>query len=52
MAWQPKKAAEAKAEMYARNYGVLYKENQAREQAEDQGWKYYPKVAGKYLPTQ
>lgn len=53
-AWQgsQKAAAEAKAEMYARNYEVLYKENQARKRAEDQVWKYYPKVAGKYLPTQ
>ena len=51
-AWQGSKkaAAEAKAEMYARNYGVLYKENQARKQAEDHVWKYYPKVAEKYLP--
>jgi hypothetical protein len=53
-AWQGSKkaAAEAKAEMYTRNYGVLYKENQTRKQAEDQVWKYYPKVAERYLPTQ
>ena len=53
-AWQGNKkaAAEAKAEMYTRNYEVLYKENQARKRAEDQVWKYYPKVAAKYLPTQ
>lgn len=53
-AWQGSKkaAAEAKAEMYARNYGVLYKENQARKRAEDQVWKYSPKVAEKYLPVQ
>jgi hypothetical protein len=53
-AWQGSKkaAAEAKAEMYTRNYEVLYKENQGRKRAEDQVWKYYPKVAAKYLPTQ
>jgi len=53
-AWQGSKkaAAEAKAEMYARNYGVLYRENQARKRAEDQVWKYHPKVAEKYLPVQ
>jgi hypothetical protein len=52
-AWQGSKkaTAEAKAEQYARSYEVLFKENQARKQAEDQVWKYYPKVAGKYLPT-
>jgi len=53
-AWQgsQKAAAEAKAELYARNYGVLFQENQARKKAEDQVWKYHPKVAAKYLPTQ
>ncbi len=53
-AWQGSKkaAAETKAEQYARNYEVLLKQNQARKQAEDQVWKYYPKVAAKYLPTQ
>jgi hypothetical protein len=53
-AWQgsQKAAAEAKAETYARNYEVLYKENQARKQSEDQIWKYYPKVAEKYLPAE
>lgn len=53
-AWQGSKkaAAEAKAGIYNRNYDVLYKENQARKQAEDQVWKYYPKVAEKYLPVQ
>jgi hypothetical protein len=52
--WQGSKkaAAEAKAEIYIRNYEVLYKENQTRKQAEDQVWKYYPKVAVKYLPIQ
>lgn len=51
-AWQGSKqaAAEAKAELYARNYGVLFEENKARKQAEDQVRKYYPKVAAKYLP--
>jgi hypothetical protein len=53
-AWQGSKkaAAEAKAETYARNFDALYKENRARKQAEDQVWKYHPKVAEKYLPTQ
>lgn len=53
-AWQGSKqaGAEAKAELYARNYGVLFEENKARKQAEDQVWKYYPKVAAKYLPAQ
>lgn len=54
VAWQGSKkaAAEAKAEMYNRNYDVLFKENQTRKLAEDQVWKYYPKVAEKYLPVQ
>jgi hypothetical protein len=53
-AWQGsrKAAAEAKAEMYTRNYEALYKENQVRKRAEDQVWKYHPKVAEKYLPVQ
>ena len=53
-AWQGSKkaAAEAKAEMYARNFDALYKENQSRKRAEDQVWKYHPKVAEKYLPVQ
>jgi len=53
-AWQGSKqaAAEAKAELYARNYGALFDENKARKQAENQVRKYYPKVAAKYLPTQ
>jgi hypothetical protein len=53
-AWQggQKAAAEAKAEQYARSYKVLFKENQARKQSEDQIWKYYPKVAEKYLPAE
>jgi hypothetical protein len=53
-AWQGNKkaVAEAKAEQYARSYEMLFKENQARKQAEDQVWKYYPKVAAKYLPPQ
>jgi hypothetical protein len=53
-AWQGSKkaAAEAKAETYNRNFNMLYKENQARKRAEDQVWKYYPKVAEKYLPVQ
>lgn len=53
-AWQGSKqaAAEAKAELYARNYGALFEENKARKQAEDQVRKYYPKVAAKYLPVQ
>jgi hypothetical protein len=29
-----------------------FKENQVRKRAEDQVWKYYPKVAAKHLPTQ
>jgi hypothetical protein len=42
----------AKAEQYTRSYEGLFKENKARKQAEDQVWKYCPKVAEKYLPVQ
>jgi hypothetical protein len=53
-AWQGSKkaAAEAKAEQYARAFNALSQENETRKRGEDQVWKYYPKVAAKYLPTQ
>jgi len=53
-AWQGSKkaAAEAKAEQYAQAFNKLDHENQARKRAEDQVWKYHPKVAEKYLPVQ
>jgi hypothetical protein len=53
-AWQGsrKVAAEARAEQYAQAFNKLDEENQARKRAEDQVWKYHPKVAEKYLPVQ
>jgi hypothetical protein len=53
-AWQGSKkaTAEAQAEQYAQAFNKLDRENQARKRAEDQVWKYHPKVAEKYLPVQ
>ena len=53
-AWQGRRtaAAEAQAKQYAQAFNKLDQENQARKRAEDQVWKYHPKVAEKYLPVQ